>query len=77
MADQYSVEERNSIDAQKIAMKEVMREWLDDQYAVFGRWTLRGMLMLAFTICIHLLLSSHNLLALEKLLNQALVDGVN
>lgn len=31
----------------KIALKEAMREWLDDKYAEVGRWAIRGILAAA------------------------------
>ena len=32
---------------QKEAIKEAIREWLNDQFAEFGKWTLRSLLALA------------------------------
>ena len=30
-------------EAIKLAMKEAIREWLDERFAELGRWTLRGL----------------------------------
>ena len=31
---------------QKEVIKEALKEWLDEKYAIFGRWTLRSLLAL-------------------------------
>ena len=63
--------ERQNIDIQKEAIKEVLREWMDDQFTLFGKWTLRGLMVIIFSVFIHILLASHNLLALEHALRDA------
>lgn len=36
----------------KKAMKEGIKEWLNEQYAAFGKWTLHGLLAMALAgIC--------------------------
>ena len=37
-----------SKEEQKEAMKEAMAEWLDDKFALFGKWTAGGLLAAAF-----------------------------
>lgn len=39
---------------QKEIMKAAIREWLDDAFAEFGKWTLKGILALAFCGCVYL-----------------------
>lgn len=41
---------------QKDAVKQAIREWLDDAFAEFGRWTLKGLLAAAFCGCVYLAL---------------------
>lgn len=43
-------------DAQKAAIKEAMKEWLDEQFAAFGRWAFYGLLASAFTGVVYLAL---------------------
>lgn len=45
-------------DEQKQVLKEAIREWLDEQFAAFGRWTFYGMLGAAFCGCVYLALVS-------------------
>lgn len=40
----------------KSALKEGIKEWLDEQILEFGRWTLRGLLAAAFAGAIYLAL---------------------
>lgn len=39
---------------QKEAMKQAIREWLDDAFAEFGRWTFRGLMAAALCGCVYL-----------------------
>lgn len=43
-------------DLQKKLIKEAIKEWLDDTYADFGRWTFRGLLVAAFAGAVYLAL---------------------
>lgn len=43
-------------DMQKEAVKEALREWLDDAFATFGRWTFTGLLAAAFVGAVYLTL---------------------
>lgn len=40
----------------KAALKEALREWLDDMFATFGRWTLTGLAVAAFGGMVYLAL---------------------
>lgn len=42
---------------QKQAVKEALREWLDDQFASFGKWTFTGLLAAAFVGLVYLALT--------------------
>jgi hypothetical protein len=48
----------NNLDpeTQKRLMKEAMKEWLDEQFAAFGRWAFLGLMALAFTGVVYLAL---------------------
>lgn len=53
--EQFTDEQRDDI---KQAMKEAIREWLDDQFATFGRWSILslaalGLAALAWFILAH------------------------
>lgn len=41
---------------QKEVVKQAIREWMDDAFAEFGKWTLKGILVLAFAGCVYLAL---------------------
>lgn len=41
---------------QKEAVKAAIREWMDDAFAEFGKWTLKGLLVAAFVGCVYLAL---------------------
>jgi hypothetical protein len=43
-------------EVQKQAVKEALREWLNDQFAAFGRWTFYGLLSAAFAGIVYLAL---------------------
>lgn len=42
--------------AMKEAHKEAMKEWLDQQFATFGKWALMSFLALVFAALIYLIL---------------------
>ena len=41
----------------KDVVKEALQEWLDKQFATFGKWTLSGLMALAFAGLVYLALS--------------------
>jgi hypothetical protein len=41
---------------QKQAVKEALREWIDERYAEVGKWTIRGLFALAFAGGVYLAL---------------------
>lgn len=43
--------------AVKEALKEGLQEWLDHQFAAFGKWTLAGLLAAAFVGAVYLALA--------------------
>jgi hypothetical protein len=43
---------------QKAAMKEAIHEWLNEQFAEFGKWTLKGLLAAAFCGAVYLAMIS-------------------
>lgn len=47
-----------SKEEQKTLMKEALEEWLDRQFALFGRWALVGLLSLVFAATLYLWLYS-------------------
>lgn len=46
-------------DAFKEAVKEVLREWLDEKYAAFGKWSLHGILAMLLAGAVYLFLISN------------------
>ena len=44
---------------QKEAVKEALKEWMDQQFASFGKWTLTGLLAGAFAGMVYLWVLSH------------------
>jgi len=47
-----------SEDEKKALMREVLRQWLDEQFAMFGKWSLTGILSAAFIGAVYLALTS-------------------
>jgi hypothetical protein len=43
---------------QKKIMKEALKEWLDEQFAALGRWTLKGAAAIALAGVVYLFLIS-------------------
>jgi hypothetical protein len=43
----------------KRIVKEALQEWLDKQFAAFGRWTLRGLIATGFGYLVYWYLSAH------------------
>ena len=41
---------------QKEAMKAAIREWMDDAFTEFGKWTFKGLMIAAFCGCVFLAL---------------------
>jgi hypothetical protein len=52
--DEYEGEERRA--EMKKAMKEAIREWLDDQFATFGKWSLYGILAMILVVMTYMAL---------------------
>lgn len=42
--------------ATKAAVKEAIKEWLDDQFAKFGKWTFHGILAAALAALLYFIL---------------------
>jgi hypothetical protein len=42
----------------KAAMKQALREWLDDQFAMLGRWTAKGIAAAALAAVVYFILTS-------------------
>ncbi|QFP93687.1 hypothetical protein [Ralstonia phage P-PSG-11-1] len=45
-------------DVQKEVLKEALTEWLDKQFASFGKWAMRSVLAAAFSALMYLYLTS-------------------
>lgn len=52
-------EYRRKLALQKEVIKEVMREWLDDQFAKFGKWSMRAIVAVVFFVVIKSLFHAH------------------
>ena len=46
-------------DVQKEALKEALQEWLDKQFALFGKWTMGGILSAVLAGAVYLWIVSH------------------
>lgn len=44
---------RRKSDTQKEIVREILREWLDEQFAKFGKWSLRAIGAVVFILVIH------------------------
>lgn len=53
---EQEVRQKRDRETEKDIMKEAIREWLDDAFAAFGRWTAGGLLAAAFAGCVYLAL---------------------
>lgn len=42
----------------KEAMKEALKEWLDEKYAAFGKWTLHGIMASGLAFLAYLLVAN-------------------
>lgn len=51
--------DRRRMDEQKAIIKEVLQEWLDKQFAIFGKWTLRGIASMGFFVVMYFWLNGH------------------
>ena len=40
----------------KDALNDIIKEWMDAQFKMFGKWTLRAVAVVVFSVLIHLLL---------------------
>jgi hypothetical protein len=58
MTDQQEKQNHRREDI-KDAMKEAMREWLDDKFAEVGRWGLKSLAALAIVALLWLILVTH------------------
>ncbi len=56
--DAITNERRRVDDATKEAVKEAIREWLDEKYASFGKWSLHGLLAMLLAGCVYLFMIS-------------------
>lgn len=43
----------------KEAVKEALREWLDDKYAMFGKWSMHGLMAMMLAGCVYLFMISN------------------
>ncbi|WP_426111058.1 hypothetical protein [Massilia sp. PWRC2] len=44
---------------QKEAVKQAIREWMDDAFTTFGKWTFKGLMAAAFAGCVYLALKGN------------------
>jgi hypothetical protein len=59
MSDYEEEERQEALDeATKKVVKEAINEWLDSQFALFGKWTFNGLLAAAFVALIYFVLTS-------------------
>ena len=46
-------------DVKKALIKEALQEWLDKQFTMVGKWTVKGLISMAIAGVVYLWLSSH------------------
>jgi hypothetical protein len=67
--DDYRLQERRrTIDHVKDVMGEVIKEWMDEQFAKVGKWTLRGLMVILFSLFVHIFIASHTATYIARLL---------
>jgi hypothetical protein len=49
-------------EVQKEAIKEAFREWMDDNFATFGKWAFKSALVAAFSALVYLALKGKGVL---------------
>ncbi len=47
----------NEEDAMKKALKEALKEWLDDKFAVFGKWSMSALAAAGLAALVYFILS--------------------
>lgn len=40
---------------QKEVFRTIINEWMDEQFRTFGKWTMRAMMVLLFSVLVHLM----------------------
>lgn len=58
MSDHDELSERQRDDI-KAAMKEAIREWLDDKFAMFGKWSFASLAALGLAALLWFFLTTH------------------
>lgn len=46
-------------DEQKQVIKQALKEWLNEQFAAFGKWSMFGILSMAFSAVVYIWLLDH------------------
>jgi hypothetical protein len=46
-------------DTAKAAVKEALREWLDEKYSTFGKWSIHGLLAMALAGAVYIFMISN------------------
>lgn len=49
-------------EVQKAAIKEAIKEWMDDQFTVFGKWAFKGCLVAVFSALIFIVLKGKGMI---------------
>lgn len=57
--DQQDSEKKQEIEDQKAIIKEALKEWLDTQWALLGKWTAKGIAAAMFSALAYWWLSAH------------------
>jgi hypothetical protein len=72
MDERRAASERRIIDAIKEAQKEIITEWMNEKFALFGRYTLNGFLIILFSLFVHFLLSAYGSQTVDAVVKAAL-----
>jgi len=71
MEDRRS-KERQLIQSIKEAQREIITDWMNDKFALFGRYTINGILIVLFSLFVHFLLSVYGSQTIDHIVKSAI-----
>ena len=49
-------------ETQKAAIKEAIKEWMDEQFTIFGKWAFKGACVAAFSALVYIVLKGKGMI---------------